>query len=157
MRIYAMTSSFMWLMWRHCNNLTHARCHRDKYWSCSHSHSFDKSPTGRHNRNHLPEHRHCFHTHENTDIFGHYLRFAPTAIQCDVSQSLFSSNSRKTPRSSPVRARYGVSIVSKRSGWSFMIVIVALRALLSYIWPRYIESWQYNESINHALHWLNNF
>ena len=32
---------------------------------------------------------------------------------------LSSNNSRKTPHSSPVRARYGVSIVSARSDWSF--------------------------------------
>ena len=49
-----------------------------------------------------------------------------------------SKNSRKTPRSSPARASYGVLFVSARPYWSF--TIVTLCTLSGYTSPRYIES-----------------
>ena len=43
-----------------------------------------------------------------------------------INRGHFSSNnSRKILRSSPVRARYGVSIVGARSDWSFTVVFFA--------------------------------
>ena len=53
-------------------------------------------------------------------------------------------NSRKTLHSSPVRARYGVSLVGANSGRRVTVVIIAFRALSCYTWLRYIESLQYD-------------
>ena len=47
--------------------------------------------------------------------------------------------SRKTPHSSPVRARYGMSFVNAKSVRCLIIVTIVLCVLSCCRWPRYIE------------------
>ena len=64
-------------------------------------------------------------------------------IQCalDISRSFSLNISRKTPHSSPVRARHGVSLVNPKFGQRVITsIIIVLWALSCYMWPRYIES-----------------
>ena len=51
--------------------------------------------------------------------------------------------SRKTPHSSPMRARYGVFFVNAKSGRSCIIVTVVLCVWSGYRWQWYIESLKY--------------
>ena len=52
----------------------------------------------------------------------------------------YMKNSRKTPHSSPVRARYGVSFVSAKHNRSFTNVIALLSTIVLYMTAIYRES-----------------
>ena len=90
--------------------------------------------------------------HQGTDLDKEIIRYSnPFAFKyCTIYGALSiyhdhysSNNSRETPYSSPVKVSYGVSIMCARSDWSFTIKTVALCALSSYVWPRYITSLWY--------------
>ena len=63
---------------------------------------------------------------------------------CNTVRSRYSLKiSRKTPHSSPVRFRYGVSFLNIKSDRIWIIVTLVLGVPSWYRWPRYIEILKY--------------
>ena len=82
----------------------------------------------------------CFHCwHDEADI----------TIQCGVviTRSVFSKSSQRTPHSSPVRARYGMSVVTLKSNSVSATVIAVPCVIQWWIGPRYNGSWLYCSSL----------
>ena len=62
----------------------------------------------------------------------HYMQYGAV-----LTPSISHKYSRKTPNSSPVRARYGVSVMNPASDW-YSASVYAIIYVISYnIWPRY--------------------
>ena len=54
-----------------------------------------------------------------------------------ITWSIFSKSLTKTPHSSPIRARYGVSFVNSKSDLCFIVVITFFNVVSWYIGPHY--------------------